>query len=206
MPAMCPAVAVVSLDASATVLRRRAAEAADLARSMKEVVVKEHPLADHLADLVPGSVRVAASGRQRVNVKNVPSHTNGPLGSTPPSQRGTDHDETTTPRRRQQRPSRCDRPCVYTSARRREGRHTACSRTIAMWPIATVAVVVALLLHVATRGASLNGAAFFKLASSCSKTNGTETACRPAAEPFGGEKVNTLKRSPCGEEGSIDGT
>ena len=205
MPAMSPAVVVDSLEASATVLRRSAAEAADLARSMKEVVVKEHPLAD-LADLVPGSVRVAASGRQRVNAKNVPSHTNGPLGSTPPSQRGTDHDETTTPRRRQQRPSRCDRPCVYTSARRREGRHTACSRTIAVWSIAAVAVVVALLLHVATRGASLNGAAFFKLASSCSKTNGTETACRPAAEPFGGEKVNTLKRSPCGEEGSIDGT
>jgi len=112
MPAMSPAVVVDSLEASATVLRRRAAEAADLARSMKEVVVKEHPLAD-LADLVPGSVRVAASGRQRVNAKNVPSHTNGPLGSTPPSQRGTDHDETTTPRRRQQL-SRCDRP--YTAS------------------------------------------------------------------------------------------
>ena len=118
MPAMPPAVVVDSLEASATVLRQRAAEAADLARSMKEVVVKEHPLAD-LADLVPGSVRVAGtSGRQRVNAKNVPSHTNGPLGSTPPSQRGTDHDETTTPRRRQQRPSRCDRrPYTATDPR-----------------------------------------------------------------------------------------
>ena len=116
MPAMPPAVVVDSLEASATVLRRRAAEAADLARSMKEVVVKEHPLANlaNLVTTVPGSVRVAASGRQRVNAKNVPSHTNGPLGSTPPSQRGTDHDETTTPRRRQQRASRCDRP--YTAS------------------------------------------------------------------------------------------
>jgi hypothetical protein len=177
---------------------------------MPEVVVKEHPLSDlaNLADLAEGagSVRVAASGRQRVNAKNAPSHANGPLGGTPPIQRGTDHDETTTPRRRQQRPSRvrCDRPYTSTRRRREGGRHTACSRTNAVLSITAVAVVVALRLHVAMRGASLHGAALCKLASSCHKTNVTLTA---AAEPFGGEKqLNTQKRSPRGEEGSIDGT
>ena len=153
--------------------------------------------------LVPGSARVAASDERpwtRANAQNAPSHANGP-GGTPPSQRGTDHDETITitPRRRQQRPSWCDRPYQRTP----RGRHT-CSRTIAVWWIAAAAV--ALLLHVAMRGASLNGAALFKLASSCHKTNGTGTACRPASEPFGGENEYTQKGSPRGEEGCIDGT
>ena len=75
-----------------------------------------------------------------------------------------------------------------------------------MWSIAAVAVVVALLLHVGTRRASLNEAVLFKLASSYHKTNGTGTACRPASEPFGGEKANTQKKSPRGEESCIDGT
>ena len=80
-----------------------------------------------------------------------------------------------------------------------------------MWSIAAVAVVVALLLHVGTRRASLNEAVLFKLASSYHKTNGTGTACRPASEPFSDEQgqaqANTQKRKSLrGEEGRIDGT
>ena len=200
MPTMHPTVIVDSLEESAALLRRRAVGAADLARSVKPT------RSFGLADLGPESVvRVAASDeRSCASAQNAPSHVNGP-GGTPPSQRGTDHAETTTAtprRRRQQRPSRCDRPYQLTPS----GRHT-CSRTIAVWWIAAVAVVVALLLHVAaTRDASLNGAALFKLTSSCHKTNGTGTACHPASEPFGGEKEYTQKGSPRGEEGCIDGT